>query len=104
MLFPGRRRCQPRLILAFFVLAGVVGAFPVVSTAAASTRQEEGADAVLPRGDVGRGGAMPGAGPDEQPETAWTFTMDGNVMGMAAAGGTLFTAAKNPGTLVAVDA
>ena len=104
MPLPQLRRCQRRLVFAFLLLIAVSGAFPVVLTAAASARQEEGADVVLPRGDVGRGGAMPGAGPDEQPGTAWTFTMDGNVMGMAAAGGTLFATAKNPGTLVALDA
>ena len=49
-------------------------------------RQDEGADVVQPRGDVGRGGAMPGAGPTDEPETAWTFNADGNVMGMAAEG------------------
>ncbi len=104
MSHSGLRRRQPRLVLAFLLLAAAVaGTFPVAPTPAYA-RQDEAADVLLPRGDVGRGGAMPGPGPEEQPDTAWTVTTDAVVMSMAAQGGTIFAATKNPGTLVALDA
>jgi outer membrane protein assembly factor BamB len=65
---------------------------------------DDGSAVVLPRGDAGRSGAMPGPGPAAAPTERWRFAAGAVVVrAPAVAGDTVYVATKNGG-LFAVDA